>query len=400
MVKVKILILFAAISFATAAPMDQLKQNSTITQRDQQSLKQQYEILMTHVGAPENVDHTNTRTYRLPNNTIPLHYDISLRTNVHIRDFSFDGNTRINIRVLEASNTITLHARHLTIYSISLLNSQGNTIERNLPFTTENLLQFIVITTSQRLEVDQEITLEINYSAFLGNEGVGFYRRSYFDEESEQVFWYASTLFEPTNARLVFPCYDEIRYRTTFDIQIVHHRSYHALSNMPVARKVETGALVTTQFDRTPSMPVHNVAFIVSNFDFISNHDEELPINVYGFPASITAGHANNTLELSEVMLRTLEEVFEIPYPLPKSDMVALNIIANGESWGLIKIDDRTLLDNENDNEFDRQWRQSWREISVAHEYSVSRNYQPVSNCPFSVFINQKRPMKLKNYFS
>jgi len=46
---------------------------------------------------------------KLPNNTRPIHYDLSLRTNVHNGDVAYSGNVKIEIEILEETEEITFH---------------------------------------------------------------------------------------------------------------------------------------------------------------------------------------------------------------------------------------------------------------------------------------------------
>lgn len=371
MEKVNILILFAAILAAAAVATKSLKgpvlKGFPTQKLLQSSVDIKEKVTESSSIESENVNELNTRTFRLPNNTIPLHYNIYLRTNVHRNYFDFDGTTMIKIRVQEPSNTITLHSFQMLVYSVNLFDSRENAVERNLIFATDNELQFLVITTSQQLLVDQELTIEVIHSGSLRTDRRGFYRSSYTDRETNQNFWVTMTYFEPTHARHAFPCYDEIRFRTTFDIQIMHHQSYRAVSNMPVEGTTTNGDYVTTKFNKTPPMPTHKVAFSVSNFDFISNNNEDLPMKIYAPPNAIAAGQANISLELGEKMLQTIEQFFEIPFVLPKSDMIAVDIFdENVGSWGLIKIADRVLLAAGEPDSRDQE-----RRLQIAYQYLV-----------------------------
>jgi aminopeptidase N len=370
----KILIVLFAISIAAAVPVKPERDNTK--EIYQKLMVKQFKQSKTQLearkkgGFPTNYPAITPEpanvNYRLPNNTTPLHYNVRITTNVNEGDFIFQGLTRITIKVLEPTNTITLHANQMIVDNINLFNSNMQLLDYNLNFLIESETQFLVVLLSRGLLPDREVILQVEHSGILRTDRLGFYRTSYNVQGTPQPRWAATTLFEPTHARHAFPCYDEIRYRTPFDISIVHDSSYHALSNMPVARTEVGPAGTTTIFETTPPMPVYNVAFTISDFDFVSNDDEKLLMRVYAQPAEIADGRADDALELGEKMWRALERIFGVPYPLPKSDIVAIDTSRNGESWGIIKINEWDVSTAAGIEE------SKWRQLQIAHEYSVS----------------------------
>lgn len=313
-------------------------------------------------------DDANPRNYRLPNNTIPLHYNIRLSTEIHRGDFLFSGIVRINIRVLEESNTITLHSRQMIIQRIILFNADETNFESSLYYTFDSDLEFLTITTERQFEVDQELIVEITYLGILSTSMErGFFRSSYVDAETNVTNWLATTHFQPINARHAFPCYDEVRYRTTIQLSLYHHASYHAISNMPVSSIEGDGDYVTTVFEETPVIPTFLLTFTVSNFDFVSNNDTDLEMRVYARPAAVADGEADDALNIGETMLRAMVDLFDIPYSLPKSDQIAMPEFSSdgANNWGLLSFHEGILLKSNDDPQ-----EQHIREIRSGHEYS------------------------------
>lgn len=126
----------------------------------------------------------NKVNYRLPNNTKPESYDITIITNIDENDFNFTGRVVINLNVLEASQNITIHARQLNIKTIKLTTTSGTEIKLN-PFTYDNITEFLVIPTQVQLQTDTQYKLTIEYSGVLRTGSTGFYRSSYTNSNGE-----------------------------------------------------------------------------------------------------------------------------------------------------------------------------------------------------------------------
>lgn len=122
-------------------------------------------------------------TYRLPNATQPNSYDITLRTRVHDGDFAFSGNVRIDIRIEEATNSITLHHRELTIQEVRLWSGANNASVPVLSHSYNATFEFFTVSVQQTLSVGQTFILDVDYNGTLRTDEAGFYRSSYLADD-------------------------------------------------------------------------------------------------------------------------------------------------------------------------------------------------------------------------
>ena len=142
--------------------------------------------------------------YRLPNNTLPIHYDIFLSTDIHIPSFAFEGTVTIRLRALENTSSITLHTRFLIIENVDFLDENGNLIQSNVNYQEDSVREFLIIRPQSTLMINEIYHVRVNYLGTLRTDDAGFYRSSYVNSNGVRVYQ-ATTQFESTDARHAFP---------------------------------------------------------------------------------------------------------------------------------------------------------------------------------------------------
>lgn len=95
---------------------------------------------------------------------------------------------------------------------------------------------------------------------------------------------------------------------------------------------------ITTTFEPTPMMSSYLLAFVVSDFHYISNEATMLPGETLHriFVRSEAVTKVQYALETSENALKTMENYVNFKYELLKLDSVGIQKIFYAESWGMV----------------------------------------------------------------
>ncbi|XP_058825930.1 aminopeptidase N-like [Topomyia yanbarensis] len=286
-------------------------------------------------------------SYRLPTETIPTHYSIHLWTAIHEGEPDFQGSVDIHLNVVERNDTITVHNRDLVITTALLYRLEnGELLEIDQPtYSLDKQRDFVTFQCSSVLEVGSYV-LKIVYTGRLQTSSSSGFFRKYYRDENDNRRYIASTQFEPTHARMAFPCYDEPTLKATFSVSITHHRSYNAVSNMPVegepVEDPENPDIVTTNFDRTQIMSTYLLAFAVTDFE-----TRELAMQqIHARPNAINLTEL--ALEVGVDVLLALSVHTGISYYnyKPKLAQIAVPDWGTGamENWGLVTYGEPVLL--------------------------------------------------------
>ncbi|KAK9460950.1 peptidase family M1-domain-containing protein [Lipomyces oligophaga] len=284
----------------------------------------------------------------LPQNVKPLNYNLTLEPD--FEKFTFEGTVAILLDVFETSNEISLNSIEIEIHSTSLKIEDSGASKDIAPSSTEfnEDNQTVKFSFPESFKAGKKVVLTIKFTGLLNDKMAGFYRSSYTAQDGSTKYM-ATTQMEPTDCRRAFPCFDEPALKATYDITLIADKSLTCLSNMNVIdeKSLESGKKAVS-FATTPLMSTYLLAFIVAELKYVETTWFRIPVRVYATPGNEVNGHFS--CELAAKTIKFFEETFDIPYPLPKMDMVAIPDFSAGamENWGLITYRVVDLLFDEN----------------------------------------------------
>lgn len=281
---------------------------------------------------------------RLPRYIIPLHYDLHLHPN--LTSLSFTGSVQIQIDVQNNTNWVVLHSKGLKISKATILDQNLTHLsDKVLPVLHHPSHEQIGIFSPRVLSSGRKYFLCIEFGAELAEGFYGFYKSTYTTSTGE-TRTLASTHFEPTSARMAFPCFDEPSFKANFTVGIKRNPELISLSNMPIVQTVEAGdGLLEDQFDVSVKMSTYLVAFVVCDFKSVTaTTSSGVQVSIYASPEKWQ--QTSYALEVAVKMLDFYDEYFNIHYPLPKQDLIAIPDFESGamENWGLTTYRETSLL--------------------------------------------------------
>ncbi|CAM6002994.1 unnamed protein product, partial [Sphagnum balticum] len=169
--------------------------------------------------------------------------------------------------------------------------------------------------------------LTIEFSGIIGDNVRGFYKTKCLNRNGPG--YAAVTQFEAAYARQAFPCFDEPSLKATFDIVIIADKTKTVLSNMPLKTQSTVDANKDKfVFERTPIMSTYLVAYVVGEFDYIegsvkeANDVHSTAVRVYTPVGKSAMGQF--ALEITLKVLTFYRKYFDLSYPLPKLDLIAI----------------------------------------------------------------------------
>ncbi|XP_037715245.1 glutamyl aminopeptidase isoform X2 [Drosophila subpulchrella] len=318
-----------------------------------------YPTLPTGLPDPEKIE------WRLPTELTPIKYKVFIQPNLKTGECK--GDVSIQFQLNAVTNLIVLHAKDLNVHSISILNMMARIRVAIDSVVLDAVREIILINLREVLSLNKAFTLSASFDCNLNNL-VGSYISNYTNAEGVETP-IVSTKFEPTYARMAFPCFDEPAMKAQFTITVARPSGdqYHVLSNMPVASEYVDGDLTEVTFAESVPMSTYLAAFVVSDFAFKNTTVEgtSIELRVYAPPAQVEK--TQYALDTAAGVTAYYISYFNVSYVLPKLDLVAIPDFVSGamENWGLVTFRETALLYDESTSSSVNKQRVA---VVVAHE--------------------------------
>ena len=297
---------------------------------------------------------------QLPKTVVPRHY--AIRIIPDLEKFTTRGSVAIDIEVLKPVDEIRLNALNLSATHATLISGRK---EIEIKPRLDASKQTIVLDLSDTLKPGK-YRLNIEFEGKITEQAQGLFYVNYPAPAGRKIM--LGTQMEPSDARRMFPCWDEPVFRATFELTAVLPANFKAVSNTPIERETPLAdGLKEVRFARTPPMASYLVVLVAGELEEVKDKVDGVDIRVITTEGKKEQGRY--ALAATRELLTYYNQYFGIKYPLPKLDQIAIPGGFNGamENWGGITYNESALLFDPNASS-----QQTKRDIyvTVAHEMS------------------------------
>ena len=274
---------------------------------------------------------------KLPKQVVPAEY--SIRIIPDIEKLTFTGSETLKLNVRAPVRELVLNALELEITSASVDDKMLPQSAVKIDKRNERL----TLTLPSELAAGDHM-LALSFSGKNNQQGQGLFYMQYQEQGTGATKIALGTQFEATDARRFFPCWDEPSFRARFQLAAVVPKNWLAVSNMPIESETKIDNGKEVRFAMTPLMASYLNVFVAGELELIETKAAGTQIRVIATKGKAKWGRY--ALESTAQILEYYNDYFDVPYPLPKLDQIAIPGGFGGamENWGGITYYETGLL--------------------------------------------------------
>ncbi|WP_242112977.1 M1 family metallopeptidase [Luteimonas aquatica] len=295
----------------------------------------------------------------LPRTVVPTLVRLELK--IDPRQERFSGTVRIEAEVKQATDTIWMHGRDLTIGKTEAVLADGTRVAlRTQLADVSGVLKMRAARALPAGRATIEIAYDAPYGPFMGAYRVKSEGRDY-----------VVTQMEPTGARRAFPGFDEPGFKQPWEVALIVPEDDVAVANGAETNSEPLGdGWKKVSFRRTEALPSYLIAFGVGPWDVVQGPDvpasavRAVPLPLRAITPKGQGGRVREALARMPRIVAALEDYFGTPYAYGKLDSLTGPDLGGMENAGLIVYSDLYMFANA-DSPASQQKRSH---MTIAHE--------------------------------
>jgi puromycin-sensitive aminopeptidase len=273
------------------------------------------------------------KAHRLPSHVRPVGYAVDISTYPARADF--EGTLEATLEVKAHSKTIEMHARDLEVRD-ARVTVGAHTFHADVAPNPET--ETVVFSVDKPLQPGR-IKLTLHFRGHPNTSMHGLYLAQ---DGLERAI---CTQCEATDARAIFPCFDEPEFKATISWRIRTEGNVIALSNCPLIGVEAEGTHKIWRFETSAPISSYLFALVVGDLEGTQASSVGVtPSRVWAMRGKIDQAHFAHDFTLR--LMPWYERYFDHPYPFKKYDQIAVPGFDAGamENVGLVLFRQNLLL--------------------------------------------------------
>jgi aminopeptidase N len=251
--------------------------------------------------------------------------------------FEFKGEVTVELQTDGLVNNLSFNLLELSIDRCRLRQG-AEWID--VPYSVNTAKEALILELPQACSGKIEVRIE--FQGFINDKMAGFYRSQ--ASSNGHTCRLAVTQFQESSARQAFPCIDHPRYKAVFEVSMTGPADLTMLANtLPMHEELLADGRKRVDFQPTPRMSTYLLFFGLGDLQ-IARDKTDPRVRLAHLPG--LAHTVGLGLTFGRKALQYCEQYYDIPYPLPKMDLIAVPDFAFGamENWGAITFRENLLL--------------------------------------------------------